>query len=479
MSNQPITIVWFRRDLRLSDNPALYKAVQSRAAVVPVYIYAPEEEGEWRPGEASNWWLHYSLLSLNRSLEKISSKLVVRKGRTKEILFDLVKETGASQVFWNRLYEPLIIERDSKIKQSLVDAGIEAHSFNGALLKEPSTFKNQSGKPFQVFTPFWNALNKVLEVPEPTPAPTQMLSVKTWPTSLDIQALCLLPKIKWDSQFHNAWIPGEENAQKELKRFLAGPAIDYEEQRNIPSVRGTSKISPSLHFGEISPVQVWSEAKKLKNMNSTGVYTYLKEIGWREFAHHLLVHFPKTPNEPLRANFNNFPWLEDPEALSAWQKGMTGYPIIDAGMRELWATGWMHNRVRMIVSSFLVKDLLISWVEGAKWFWETLLDASLASNTMGWQWSGGCGADAAPFFRIFNPITQGEKFDATGEYVRKWVPELKDLPDKYLHKPWEAPEIILKSAKVTLGKTYPKPIVDHSEARGRALHAFDRIKSQT
>lgn len=476
MSNQPITIVWFRRDLRLSDNPALYNAIQSGSLVLPVYIYAPEEEGEWRPGEASRWWLHHSLDSLSRSLENIGSRLIIRRGKSKEILFDLVQETRATHVFWNRLYEPLVIERDSEIKQSLTKAGIQAHSFNGALLKEPSNFKNQSGKPFQVFTPFWNALSKVLEVPEPTLAPSELPLVQSWPSSLNVQALSLLPKLKWDLHFHQIWTPGEENAQKELKRFLAGSVLDYKEQRNIPSVKGTSKISPSLHFGEISPTQIWSEARKLGKMNSPGVYTYLKEIGWREFAHHLLVHFPNTPNEPLRSNFKNFPWLEDSVSLSAWQKGMTGYPIIDAGMRELWATGWMHNRVRMIVSSFLVKDLLISWVEGAKWFWDTLLDASLASNTMGWQWSSGCGADAAPFFRIFNPITQGEKFDANGDYVRKWVPELKELPDKYLHKPWEAPEIILKSAKVSLGQTYPKPIVDHREARGRALYAFDQIK---
>jgi len=480
LSDNPV-LVWFRRDLRLSDNPSLHSAIkrsiETGTEVIPVFIYSPEEEGAWTPGEASNWWLHHSLLSLATRIEEKGSKLIIRRGGAKQILFDLVKETGATSIFWNQLYEPEIISRDTGIKDALTKAGIEAKSFNGALLKEPWTFKNQSGKPFQVFTPFWRALQKVLEIPETLPEPLDILHYNRTCSSLKVEELSLLPKIKWDRKFYETWKPGEVNAQIELDKFLSSFVDDYGSARDIPSVRGTSRMSPSLHFGEISPGQIFSSVNRLKINASSGVEHYLREIGWREFAHHLLVHFPHTPLEPLRPNFKNFPWANDPKSLLAWQQGKTGYPIIDAGMRELWATGWMHNRVRMIVSSFLVKDLLISWVDGAKWFWDTLVDASLASNTLGWQWSGGCGADAAPFFRIFNPITQGEKFDSNGEYVRKWIPELSNLPNKFIHKPWEAPDNILKSAGVTLGESYPLPIVDHSLARTRALRAFDKVKA--
>jgi deoxyribodipyrimidine photo-lyase len=476
VAEKTATIVWFRRDFRLSDNPALRAAVELGNPIVPVFIFSPEEEKDWAPGGASRWWLHHSLISFSQSLKDKGVGLVIRRGKTVEVLDELIKEAGAKAVFWNRLYEPEIIKRDTKVKEHLGKLGIEAHSFNGALLKEPSTFSNQAKKPFQVFTPFWNALEKILDPALPSGEPERLAGISKKLDSLKISDLNLLPKIKWDSKFYEVWKPGEKNAQKVLDTFLKASVDDYSTGRDIPSIRGTSHMSPYLHFGEISPNQVWHAVKKAGY--SEGAKTYLREIGWREFAHHLLVHFPHTPNQPLRENFKNFRWEDDSEGLKAWQKGLTGYPIIDAGMRELWTTGWMHNRVRMIVSSFLVKDLLINWTEGANWFWDTLVDASLANNTLGWQWSGGCGADAAPFFRIFNPITQGEKFDKTGHYVRKWVPELTELPDKYLHKPWEAPEGILKLAKVELGKTYPTPIVDHSEARGRALRAFDRIKEK-
>jgi deoxyribodipyrimidine photo-lyase len=394
----------------------------------------------------------------------------------------LIKETGATAVFWNRRYEPAVIARDAKMKETLLAVGLAAESFNGALLHEPWTIQNQSRKPFQVFTPFWKHCLTKPAPSKPLPAPRSIRSPNDWPKSLQIEALGLEPEIKWAEEMRAAWHPGEAGAGVRLKRFLKDAVLNYSEDRNRPDRAGTSRLSPHLHFGEITPRQIWhavrrhAEAKQIPE-TAWCARQFLSEIGWREFAHHLLYHFPHTPSEPLRADFKRFRWHKNVAFLEAWQKGRTGYPIVDAGMRELWTTGWMHNRVRMIVASFLVKDLLLSWTEGAHWFWDTLVDADLAQNTLGWQWTAGCGADAAPYFRVFNPISQGKKFDPRGDYVRRRCPELKQLPDGWLHQPWQAPADILALAGVELDRTYPRPIVSHAIAREVALEAFSRISA--
>ena len=474
------SLVWFRIDLRLADNPALQAAVK-RGAVVPVFIHAPEEAAPWSPGGASNWWLHQSLQSLDKSLRGLGSRLIFRRGPTLETLRALLKETGATAVFWNRRYEPAMIARDKEIKASLRAEGVEAESFNAALVHEPWTIQNQSGKPFQVFTPYWKHCLAKPDPAEPLPAPRKLVAPDHWPKSLELGELELEPKIKWAEGMRAAWEPGEAGARTQLKKFLAAAFANYTNDRNRPDLTGTSRLSPHLHFGEISPRQMWHAVRQHgedKGMSTWRSSQFLAEVGWREFAHHLLYHFPHTPTEPLRADFKKFPWRKDAAFLKAWQKGQTGYPIVDAGMRELWTTGWMHNRVRMIVASFLVKDLLLSWTEGARWFWDTLVDADLAQNTSGWQWTAGCGADSAPYFRVFNPISQGEKFDPQGDYVRKWCPELGKLPNNWLHQPWQAPPDILARAGVVLGRDYPEPIVSHAIAREVALEAFAKLKGK-
>ena len=475
------SLVWFRCDLRLTDNPALAAAVKRGGPVVPVFIWSPDEEGTWSPGGASRWWLHQSLAALDARLRAGGSRLVIRRGPTLDTLRALLKETGAAAVFWNRRYEPVVIARDAKVKESLVSDGLAAESFNAALLHEPWTIQNQSSKPFQVFTPFWRHCLAKPDPAEPLPASKLLTAPLKWPKSLGLDELELEPKINWANGLRAAWQPGEAGATANLNRFLSKAFDDYTNHRNRPDVTGTSRLSPHLHFGEISPRQVWHGLRRMAAKRGSPVERwrgsqFLTEIGWREFAHHLLYHFPHTSTEPLRADFKNFPWRKDAAWLEAWQKGRTGYPIVDAGIRELWATGWMHNRVRMIVASFLVKDLLLPWQEGARWFWDTLVDADLAQNTLGWQWVAGCGADAAPYFRVFNPTSQGEKFDPHGDYVRKWCTELAKLPADWIHQPDKAPPAILRSAGIELGRTYPQPVVNHAIAREVALEAFARIK---
>ena len=475
-------IVWFRHDLRLADNPALHAAMQSGKAVIPLFIYAPEEETPWQPGAASRWWLHESLVALDARLRELGSRLIIRFGPALGTLREIAKETHADEVFWNRGYEPAVITRDRQVKEALRCDGLSAESFNGALLHEPWTIQNQSKKPFQVFTPFWKYCLAKPDPAEPLPAPKILPAPQKWPKSLALGELELEPKFKWADGLRVAWQPGEAGATVNLDRFLVKAFDDYTDHRNRPDFVGTSRLSPYLHFGEISPRQVWHGLRQLALKRGLPVEQwrrsqFVSEIGWREFSHHLLFHFPQTPTEPLRANFKKFPWRKDAAWLRAWQKGRTGYPIVDAGMRELLATGWMHNRVRMIVASFLAKDLLLDWQEGARWFWDTLVDADLAQNTLGWQWTAGCGADAAPYFRVFNPTSQGEKFDPHGQYVRKWCPELAQLPGEWLHKPWEAPSKIMAHAGVELGRDYPEPIVSHAIAREVALEAFATIKS--
>lgn len=481
----PPALVWFRQDLRLEDNPALAAALQGGRPVVPLFIWAPEEEGAWPPGAASRWWLHHSLAALQQHLEQVGSRLVIRIGPSLDTLRHVLAESGGSAVYWNHRYEPVVWERDAQIKQSLREAGIEAESFNAALLYEPWTVQNKAGRPFQVFTPFWRHCLALPAPPVPLPAPERLTAPARWPAGASLEQLRLLPDPDWAGGLRQTWQPGPAGARTRLEQFLKEGFAGYAEGRNRPDLPGTSQLSPHLHFGEISPRQIWHALRKKAEQGRTaaGAWVawrnsqFVAELGWREFSHHLIYHFPHTDREPLRPEFSRFPWRHNPEGLRAWQRGQTGYPIVDAGMRELWTTGWMHNRVRMVVASFLVKDLLIPWQEGARWFWDTLVDADLAQNSLGWQWTAGCGADAAPFFRIFNPTAQGEKFDPQGTYIRRWVPELAALPDRWIHQPHAAPKEILDRAGVRPGATYPKPIVSHAIAREIALEAFARLKS--
>ena len=478
------TLVWFRQDLRVADNPALAAALAGGGPVVPVYILAGDEEGLWRPGGAARWWLHHSLAKLDDDLRRRGSQLILRTGAdTLDELRTLVDACGADRVLWNRRYEPAVIARDQLIKAALREQGIDTDSYNGALLHEPWTVRTKAGGPFQVFTPFWRHCTALEDPPEPIAAPTQIPAPSRWPNSASLDDLQLLPRVNWTQGMHEAWTPGSAAAQELLDRFLEESFNDYGTRRDQPSVVGTSRLSPYLHFGNIGPRQIWHATRR--HALARGRHTtwrtsqFLTEVGWREFAHHLLYHFPQTPEHPLRANYARFPWKRDARAVAAWTRGATGFPIVDAGMRELWHTGWMHNRVRMIAASFLIKDLLINWTEGARWFWDTLVDADLASNTLGWQWVAGCGADAAPFFRIFNPTSQGIKFDPQGIYVRRWVPELAALPDEWIHEPWSAPPQVLAAAGVKLGEHYPQRLVEHNEARLEALKALSAVKRRS
>jgi deoxyribodipyrimidine photo-lyase len=484
----PSVLLWIRQDLRLADNPALSAAIERGSPVLPVFVWAPEEEEPWAPGAASRWWLHQSLARLAADLAARGSRLVIRRAAarpagaasapaaddaddgTLAALRELLRDTGARAIYWNRRYEPAVTARDTRIKQSLRDSGIEAESFNAALLAEPWDVRNQSGRPFQVFTPFWKHVRVSLDPPQPLAAPAAIPAPPSWPASLPLEALALQPTIRWDTGLARAWEPGERGAARNLGSFLAGPVRDYDDARNFPGTTGTSRLSPHLHFGELSPRQVWHAAPEWRQRQ------FVTEVGWREFAHHLLFHFPRTPDEPLRSEFLQFPWEGDRALLPAWQRGRTGVPLVDAGMRELWATGWMHNRVRMVVASFLVKNLRLPWQDGARWFWDTLVDADLASNTLGWQWSAGCGADAAPYFRVFNPVLQGLKFDPDGAYVRRWVPELAELAAPLVHSPWDADAATLRAAGIVLGETYPRPIVDLKASRDAALAAYQQMR---
>ncbi len=473
-------IVWLRQDLRLADNPALHAACRRGGPVVPVFVWAPEEEGAWPPGSASRWWLHQSLARLAGDFHARGTGLLIRQGSSLAELQTVAKATNADAVFWNRRHEPASIARDRKVEEALRAAGLHTETYNAALLHEPWTIQNKAGRPFQVFTPFWRACLASTEPAEPLPAPRRLLPLPRQPASVPLAALGLEPKPDWAAGLRAAWHPGSAGAQAELRRFLREGLLAYADDRHRPDLPGTSRLSPHLHFGEIGPRQVWHAVKRQAECQSIPPtawrkWQFLTELGWREFAHHLLFHFPHTPEEPLRKQFACFPWRTNAAWLRAWQRGQTGYPLVDAGMRELWSTGWMHNRVRMVVASFLVKNLLIPWQEGARWFWDTLVDADLANNTLGWQWTAGCGADAAPFFRIFNPVSQGGKFDPEGNYVRCWVPELARLPAEWIHQPWKAPPDALTAAGVELGRTYPRPIVSHLLSRELALEAYRRI----
>jgi len=482
MAERPV-LLWFRQDLRLADNPALAAAVARKAPIVPVYIVDDATVDPWRPGAASRWWLHHSLTALDKALQQRGSQLVVRIGKTDEALRVLVRETDAGSVFWNRCYEPAAIARDTHIKKSLTDGGLDVQSFNAALLHEPWTVKTQQSEPYKVFTPFWRAIRTLPKEPVAGAAPKSLRAPATWPRSQSLNDAALLPsRPDWAGGLRETWQPGEAGAKRQLAAFLDERVADYPSGRDRPDRIGTSRLSPHLHFGEIGPRQIW-QATMAHVGSSKGsdaaAESFLREIGWREFTHHLLFHWPKLPDANWRSDFDAFPWLSNDAGLRAWQRGLTGYPIVDAGMRELWQTGWMHNRVRMVVASFLIKDLLIDWRTGERWFWDTLVDADLAQNAASWQWVAGSGADAAPYFRIFNPVLQGKKFDPDGTYVRRYLPELAELPADHIHAPWQAPDTVLAKAGVQLGKSYPTPIVDHAVARDRALEAYRATRERS
>jgi len=469
MTKTPI-IVWFRQDLRLRDNPALIAAHETGRPIIPLYILDDHNSGEWKMGGASRWWLHQSLSALNKSL---GGAMLFETGDPLPILKRLIKDTGATDVFWNRCYEPWRIARDKDIKVKLAGA----KSFNSALLFEPHTVMKEDGTPYKVFTPFYKkaCLGRAPTPPEPSDAPHDINLRHHSGDALN--TLNLMPNIKWYAQMQEQWQPGEAGAQAQLQDFMANGLNGYKEGRNFPEKPNVSRLSPYLHFGEISPHDAWYAAQP--NMIAQGCEEdgahFMSEIGWREFSNSLLYNVPTLPRKNLQTKFDAFPWRDDAAALRAWQTGQTGYPIVDAGMRQLWQTGYMHNRVRMIVGSFLVKNLLLHWHHGEDWFWDTLLDADLANNSASWQWIAGCGADAAPYFRVFNPVTQGQRFDPDGAYVRRYVPEISALPDKFLHCPWEAPHQVLEYTKIALGKIYPKPIVDLKQSRERALEAFKTL----
>ncbi|MDD3763218.1 MAG: deoxyribodipyrimidine photo-lyase [Nevskiales bacterium] len=467
-----------RRDLRLTDNPALQAALQRGGAIVPLHIDDPTAA---RPaGAASRWWLHHSLAALSDDLAMRGSALLVRRGPPLSVLRQVVTECAATAVYWNRLYEPEAVERDGPIKAALRADGIEARSFGAALWAEPWTLQTGGGKPFKVFSPFWRTLSQQLPQAPVVPAPDRVPSPPRWPAGLALDALELRPRIAWDSGLAQHWQPGEASALRRLEAFVDAGLDGYHHNRDQPGIDGVSRLSPHLHFGEVGPRQVLAAVRRryptappeLEPRGCRDGEHFLRELGWREFAHHLLYHFPQTPDRPLYARFDAFPWRTPADSaadLDAWRHGRTGIPIVDAGMRELWRTGWMHNRVRMIVASLLTKNLLIPWQEGAAWFWDTLVDADLANNTLGWQWTAGCGADAAPYFRVFNPVLQSRKFDPDGSYLRRWLPELADLPDRELHEPW------LGAAAAARG--YPAPIVDLRASRQRALAAYEAVRA--
>ncbi|MBK1789780.1 cryptochrome/photolyase family protein [Persicirhabdus sediminis] len=480
MTTSP-TLLWFRRDLRLADHRALLYAIELGQPIIPVYLHAEDDGGVWRDGAASQWWLHHALEDLASQLESLGSQLTIysleSEDQLADFLIQLAEETGAKQIVWSRRYEPHFCQRDRQIKSSLTNAGILAKSFNNSLLYEPDEVKNKSGGHFKVFTPFWKSLkDQPPEKPLPSPVSLASLQPDYWPAGIAVSELNLLPSISWDAGFYKNWLASHQGAEASLKKSLS-KAPNYQQTRDTPAIDGTSRLSPYLHFGQLSPRELWHSLNDRFGNDAAIVEGITRQLYWREFSAHTHYHFPHSTDRALKPEYDAFPWNYDEDIIKQWQKGETGYPIVDAGMRELWATGWMHNRVRMITASLLVKHLLQPWQEGARWFWDTLVDADLANNSMGWQWVAGCGADASPYFRIFNPIIQGKKFDPSGDYVRKWIPELAQLPNEYIHEPWTCPPLELISYGVQLDKDYPNPIIDHQKGRQQALDALAEFKS--
>ena len=462
-------IVWFRRDLRIRDHSALTAAAAGGRPVIPVYVADTLDSGG-----ASRWWLHHSLEQLDETLRQHGAGLLLREGKPEEELLDIVRESGATDIYCNARPEPIARGQVDGLR-SAAGEHCEVHEFHDSTLQHPDSVMTLAGKPFKVFTPFWKAASSRGEPRPPLPSPAGLSTTRAGIASKTIADLGLLPTSPdWAGGLRETWRPGEDGALERLES-AAERAGRYSDERDRPDLDSTSRLSPHLHFGEVSPRQVWHDVASA-NTGDPGAQALLRQLYWREFSAYLLYHFPTLPDEPLRAEFAGFPWVDDAAGLRAWQRGMTGYPIVDAGMRQLWYSGWMHNRVRMICASFLVKDLLVPWQSGADWFLDTLVDADLANNSASWQWVAGSGTDAAPYFRIFNPVLQGKKFDPLGDYVRQWVPELERMPARFVHEPWLAPIDEQKQANVLIGEDYPEPIVDHGEARKAALTAYDAIR---
>ena len=476
--NSPV-IYCFRNDLRLLDNPALQYAIETSKPIFFVYIYDPN--ADWAPGSASRWWLHQSLLSIQKDLKALNSKLFYFSGSAIEVLPRLALEVQCDQVVYSRVYEPTALNQDRKLLDLLNDKDINLKISQGNVLFKPGSILNQQGKIYKVFTPFYKACREFGFPSQISEIPKKVIAYNYQGDSLLLDELNLLPKKNWVNGLKAQWKPGEKNANLLLKKFVTGGIFQYSGNRDTPNLDSTSHLSPYLHFGELSPQRIIYHLTKAGNEKPTleiESEKIIRQLIWREFACHILVSYPFTTDKPFQEKFSKFPWkCSDKKLMQAWQQGRTGYPIIDAGMRELWSTGYMHNRVRMIVASFLTKNGLLHWKKGALWFWDTLVDADLAQNTMNWQWVAGCGVDAAPYFRIFNPITQSKKFDAEGIYIRRWCPELDNIPNKYIHAPWEAPSQILSNANVSIGKDYPEPIVDLKTTRERALQNYQALKS--
>jgi len=468
-----LAIFWFRQDLRLNDNPALLAAA-AHGRVLPVYILDDEAAGEWQMGAASRWWLHHSLEKLNESL---GGTLWLLHGDASKLIPQLAREHGASLVTWNRCYEPWRIVRDTQLKSTLRQHNVPVLSSNGSCLIEPGSLVKQDQTPYKVFTPYYRqAMQRGFDTSLAV-ASAKINYIQCTQSEHKLRNLQLLPAINWYESLQQQWQPGEAGARKQLQSFLSNGLQDYREGRDFPARQSVSRLSPHLHFGEISPRQalVNLQQHELIAGAESEAEHFLRELIWREFSYSLLFFFPTLTNHNLKPHFDQFPWRSDPAGLRAWQRGQTGFPLVDAGMRELWQTGYMHNRVRMIVASFLVKNLLIHWSEGARWFWDCLVDADLASNSCSWQWVAGSGMDAAPYFRIFNPVTQSKKFDPQGHYIKQFVPELARLPLQYLHEPAKAPALELAQAGIPLDATYPRPIVDLRTSRERALEAYKTL----
>jgi deoxyribodipyrimidine photo-lyase len=476
----PPVIVWFRDDLRLSDHPALHAAAKSGAPVIALYVFDEASRGMRPLGGATRWWLAQSLRALQASLHVKGASLVLRRGAAAKLIPEVAREAQASAVFWNEIAQVPHLAVAKAVEAALARLGIDSRKLPGDLLVAPGDIRNKEGRGLRVFTPFWRRVLAAGDPPAPLPVPKSIRGMEGI-RSDTLESFELEPHHPdWAGGLRETWTPGEKAAQKQLKEFLAD-ANGYTSERDRPDRDGTSSLSPHLRFGEISPRQVWHAARFAASEHrglAADIEKFLSELGWREFCRHLLFDVPGLANESLQSVFNGFPWKHDDKALAAWQRGRTGYPIVDAGMRQLWHTGVMHNRVRMVVASFLVKHLLIDWREGERWFWDTLVDADAGSNPANWQWVAGCGADAAPYFRVFNPVLQGEKFDPDGVYVRRWVGELSALPTSLIQQPWRATPLELKSAGIELGVTYPEPIIDHKQGRERALAAYATLRAK-
>ena len=471
-------LVWFRRDLRLADNPALHAAAKSGRPVVPVYVL-DESPAVRSLGAASAWWLDKSLAALGADLERAGSRLILRRGAAETVIPALAQELDAGLVVWNDLFDPGYPERDAALAKAVQAQGVGVETLNGCYLLRPDEVEKKAGGAFNVFTPFWRAAKAHVKVGPAHPRPRTLKAPAAWPASDALGDWGLHPtRPDWSQGFD--WSPGEADADRLLDAFTAGALRGYTQARDRPGVEGSSRLSAHLHWGEIGPRQLWRAAHHAIERHTAPeaeADKFLAELGWREFNLQILFHHGDLSKVSFDPKFKGFPFRRDAKGLEAWKRGRTGYPIVDAGMRQLWELGWMHNRVRLITASFLVKHLLVDWREGEAFFWDTLVDADHANNAGNWQWVAGSGADASPWFRIFNPVTQGEKFDPEGDYVRRWVPELARVPAKVIHAPWTAAPGVLEAAGVKLGHDYPEPIVDHAAARVRALDALRNMRA--